>query len=106
MSRRTAEVPVQLQFTILWFCEAMVFQAVYQLTDLDDKSRSETSRVHLITLSVLRTGKETPQYKFLCTILNNIDVYEESVPRTKKIPHCAVKFEAVKENGTVYESLY
>ena len=86
--------------------DSVVLQAAHQLTDLDDKSRSETSRVNLITLSVLRTGKETTQYKFLCTILNNIDVYEESVPRTKKIPHCAVKFEAGKENGNVYESLY
>ena len=58
MSRRTAEVPVQLQFTILWFYEAVVFQAAHQLTDSDDKSRSETSRVNLITLSVLRTGTE------------------------------------------------
>ena len=29
-------------------------------------------------------------------ILNNIQVYEEPVKRTKKIPQCAVKFEAGK----------
>ena len=40
----------------------------------------------------------TRQYRNLYTILNNIDVYEEQVGRTKKIPHCAVKFEAGKEN--------
>ena len=34
---------------------------------------------------------------------NNI---EEPVPQTKKILHCAVKFEAGEENRIVYESLY
>ena len=48
------------------------------------------------------------QHKLLYTISNNIEVYEESVPRTKKIPHCAVKFEAGEENRIVhvYRSLY
>ena len=27
-----------------------------------------------------------------CIISNNIEVYEEPVPLTKKIPHCAVEF--------------
>ena len=38
-------------------------------------------------------------------ISNNIKVYDEPVPRTKKIPHRAVKFEAGEENGIVYERL-
>ena len=38
------------------------------------------------------------QYKNLYTISNNIEVYEDQVWRTKKIPHCAVKFESGKEN--------
>ena len=45
------------------------------------------------------------QYKLLCTISNNIEVYEEPEPRTNKIPHCAVKFEAGEENIIEYESL-
>ena len=44
------------------------------------------------------------QYKLSYTILNNIKVYEEPVPRTKKIAHHAVKFEAGGENRIVYES--
>ena len=46
------------------------------------------------------------QYKPLYTISNSIEVYEERVPWTKKIPHCAVKFEASEKNRIVYESLY
>ena len=46
------------------------------------------------------------QYKPLHTISNNVKVYEESVPRTMKISHCAVKFEAGEENRIIYESLY
>ena len=46
------------------------------------------------------------QYKLLYTILNNIEVYEEPVPRTKKIPHCAVRFEAGEENSIIHECLY
>ena len=43
-------------------------------------------------------------YKKLYPISNNIEVYGDQVWRTKKIPHCAVKFEAGKENriGTVF----
>ena len=37
-------------------------------------------------------------YKKLHPISNNIEVYGDQVWRTKKIPHCAVKFEASKEN--------
>ena len=33
---------------------------------------------------------------FCFTISNTIEAYEESVPRTKKIPHLAVKFEAIE----------
>ena len=45
------------------------------------------------------------QYKLLYTISNNIEVYEEPVPRPKKIIHYIVKFGADKKNGIVYESL-
>ena len=38
------------------------------------------------------------QYKILYTISNNIEVYEESGPRTKKPSHNAVKFEAGEVN--------
>ena len=38
------------------------------------------------------------QNGLLCTISNNIEVYEEPVPLTKKIPHCTVKFEASDQN--------
>ena len=37
------------------------------------------------------------QYKVLCTISNNIEVREEAVPWTNKMPQCAVKFEAGKK---------
>ena len=43
---------------------------------------------------------------FLCTISNNIEVYEDPVPRTKKIHDCAVKFEAGEEKRIVQEILY
>ena len=46
------------------------------------------------------------QYKLSCTISNNTEVYEEPVPRAKKMPHCAVNFEAGEENRIVYKSLY
>ena len=45
------------------------------------------------------------QYKILYTISNNIEVYGESVPRTKKLPHCAVKFKVGEENRIENESL-
>ena len=41
----------------------------------------------------------------VCTLSNNIEVYEEPVPWTKKIIHRAVKFEAGEENRIVNESL-
>ena len=41
------------------------------------------------------------QYKLLYTISNNIEVYEEPVPRTKKIHYCAVKFETDEEERPV-----
>ena len=41
------------------------------------------------------------QYKLLYTILNNIEVYEEPVPRTKKIPYYVVEFKAGEENRIV-----
>ena len=45
------------------------------------------------------------QYKLSYTVSNNIEVYEEPVPRAKKTPHCAANFEAGEENRIVYESL-
>ena len=41
-----------------------------------------------------------------CIISNNIEVYEEPMPRTKKIPHCVVKFEAGEANRIVQENVY
>ena len=41
------------------------------------------------------------QYKLLCTTSSNIEVYEEPMPRTKKVPHCLVEFEAGEENRIV-----
>ena len=47
------------------------------------------------------------QYKLLYIFSNNIEIYEESVPWTKNIPHYAVKFEAkVRRIELSYESLY
>ena len=56
-------------------------------------------------LSFQKKPKNSCQYKLLCTISNNIEVYEEPVPWTNKIPHCAVEFEAGEENRIVHESL-
>ena len=50
--------------------------------------------------------KPSHSIQTLYTILNNIEVYEEPVPWTKKMPHCPVKFKASEENRIVYESLY
>ena len=53
------------------------------------------------------TRKNTnQQYKLLYITLDNIDVYEDPEPRTRKFTHCAVKFEAGEENRIVIESLY
>ena len=46
--------------------------------------------------------KHSTQYKLLVSISNNIEVCEEPVPRTKKIPNHAVKFEA-GEAGKFYD---
>ena len=45
------------------------------------------------------------QYKLLYTDIN-IRNYDEPLPRTKKILHRAVKFEAGEENRIIFESLY
>ena len=47
------------------------------------------------------------EYKLLYIdlIWNNFEVYEKPVPRTNKIPHCAVEFETGEENRIEYESL-
>ena len=36
---------------------------------------------------------------------NSIEVYEEPVQRTKKIPYCTAQFEVGEENRIVYKSL-
>ena len=46
------------------------------------------------------------QYNFSNIISNNIEVYEEPGPQTKKINYREVKFEAHEENRICYESLY
>ena len=48
----------------------------------------------------------TLQCKLLYTISNSIEVYEEPVSRTKKIPHHVAKFEAGEEHRIVHECLY
>ena len=53
----------------------------------------------------LSNGVESCQYKLLNTILNGIEVYEEPVARTKKVPHWALNFEAGEENRILHESL-
>ena len=46
------------------------------------------------------------QYKLLYAIPNSTEVYEEPVPRTKKVPHCAVEYEADEEDRNENECLY
>ena len=46
------------------------------------------------------------QYKLCYTISNNIEIYEEPIPSTKKIPPCVVKFEIGEENRIVQENVY
>ena len=36
---------------------------------------------------------------------NSIEVYEEPVSQTKKIPYCTVQFEVGEKNRNVYKSL-
>ena len=52
-------------------------------------------------MSITRVTFAYLQYKHLCTISNNIEVYDDPVPRTKEITHHAVKFEAGEENRIV-----
>ena len=47
---------------------------------------------HLHSLLTVKFDKSN-QYELLCTVSHDIEGYEEPVPRTKKIPHHAVKFE-------------
>ena len=37
-------------------------------------------------------------------LFGHIEIYEEPVPRRKKIPHCAVELETGEENTIVNES--
>ena len=66
--------------------------------------------LHLyLTMSVstgrVCSGRDNYQYKLLCTISNNIEVYEKPVPRAKRIFHYVVEFEAIEKNRIVYERL-
>ena len=80
-----------------------VFLLIHQaMTPHDIKSNMKFSNSQII----LSKKCEHYQYNFLYTISNNIELYEEPVPRTKKIPHRAFTFEASEENRIVYESLY
>ena len=51
--------------------------------------------------NVAATNTTNTQYRLLYTISNSIEKYEEPVPRRKKIPHHAVKFEAGEGNRIV-----
>ena len=62
---------------------------------------SNTVCILNLDTSFLNFGTDTVfyhQYKLLKTISNDTEVYEEPVPRTKKIPHIAIKFKADEEN--------
>ena len=52
-----------------------------------------------------RIQSQLHHYKLSYTVLNNIEVYEDPVPRTKKITHLAVKIEASEVNRIVYHSI-
>ena len=47
---------------------------------------------------LIQAWRDLTQYKLSYIISNNIEVYEEPVPQTKKIPNPAVEFEAGEEN--------
>ena len=53
-----------------------------------------------------RTGAFNQKNIERFTKSNNIEVCEEPVSVTKKLPCCAIKLEAGEENRTVQESLY
>ena len=57
-------------------------------------------------MSKPKNMKKACQYKLLYAISNIIEVYEEPVPWTKKIPDHVVKFEAGEEDRNVNECLY
>ena len=48
---------------------------------------------------------ECSKYEFLYATSNNIEVYEKSVPRTKKILNHAVRFEAGEEDRIAYRTV-
>ena len=58
---------------------------------------------HFIKINFIYSTFEfnTNQYKLLYTISNNIEVYQEPMPQTEKIPHCPVKFRAGEKNKIV-----
>ena len=66
--------------------------------------KSSGSAISLIENSTTYFAGGT-QYKYLYIISNNIEVYEEPVPRTKNGFHTAVKFETDEDKGIVYETL-
>ena len=65
---------------------------------------SSDSPLELPLFNILTVRYQTIQTFY--TILNNIEIYGEPVPRTKEIPHYAVKFDADEENRIVFESLF
>ena len=57
--------------------------------------------------NVIESDEKESQYKLLFTISNNVEIYEEPVPRrTKKFHHCAITFGAGEENTIGEESLF
>ena len=62
---------------------------------------SVMTNIFITEYSVKRFRENSINTNLLCTISNNIQVYENPVPRTKKIPHCVVKLEAGGEQNCV-----
>ena len=69
-------------------------------------SKQTRKNVFILSNITIKISGWKIQYKLLYTISNNIDVYGEPVPRTKKVHYRAVKFEACEENRIISESLY
>ena len=65
---------------------------------------SSLKRIFLSTVYPDMLLKKLTAKCILITISSNTTVYEEPEPRTKKIPHHSVNFEAGKHNTIVYES--
>ena len=74
-----------------------VFRGITHLLTPEDSNM--LSAVHsLLTVGHLHSPlivefDQSNQYQLLCTVLHDIEGYEEPVSRTEKIPHHAAKFE-------------